>query len=117
MNEFGTHYIKSAELGSMYGQQTQFTFDTWEELENNKIDVKLYAEFSAMKSVNIAPNANTSIGWNETNFRTWMSKQQDQKTYLRGAKPMDGDTKAWYNLVIEVPKVSSIPPSAVNIMV
>ena len=88
----------------MYGQQTQFTFDTWKELENNKIDVKLYAEFSAMKSVNIAPNANTSIGWNETNFRTWMSKQEDQKTYLRGAKTIDGDTKAWYNLVIEVPK-------------
>ena len=34
-----------------------------------------------------------------------MSKQEDQKTYLRGAKPIDGDTKAWYNLVIEVPKI------------
>ena len=43
---FGTHYIKKVHMGAMFGEQTEFSKESWHQLEERKINVDAAAEFS-----------------------------------------------------------------------
>ena len=68
--------------------------------ESQQIDVTLFADFHAMKSVGM--ETNTSTSWNQTSYETWQKSSKELKVYAIGAKPPNGDVSQWQGLVVEV---------------
>jgi len=101
ISSFGTQYVKRATLGATYGEQSEYTYDSWLDLESKQIDVKLFANFHAMKSVGM--ETNTSTSWNQTSYETWQKSKKELKVYAIGAKPPSGDVSQWQGLVVEEP--------------
>ena len=101
LDSFGTHYIKRADMGAIYGQQSMFTQEDWMEMEKIGIDIKLYADYSAMDSVgfNLSLNTNYNQKWNET----WRETKKAIMSYSYGAPPpSSGDEDEWHGLVVDV---------------
>ena len=74
--------------------------------ESQQIDVKLFANFHAMKSVGM--ETNTSTSWNQTSYETWQKSKKELKVYAIGAKPPSGDVSQWQGLVVEVTFLPSL---------
>ena len=44
--EFGTHFVKRAHLGAMYGEQLEISAESWSNMVNTGIDIKASASYS-----------------------------------------------------------------------
>ena len=65
INNYGTHYISSATIGSLYGEQSLISRESYFEMITKGIDVELYAGFSAIGSIN------PSFDYNQTESETF----------------------------------------------
>ena len=45
-DEFGTHFVKIAHLGAMYGEQSDISAESWNKMVNTGIDIKASASYS-----------------------------------------------------------------------
>ena len=101
VNSFGTHYVKHADMGAIYGQQSMFTLESWIEMEQKGIDVGLYADFSAMDSIGF--NLSISTNFNQKWYETWTQTKKELMAYSFGAPPpSSGSEEEWQQLVIDV---------------
>ena len=69
INNYGTHYISSATIGSLYGEQSLLSRESYFEMVTKGIDVELYAGFSAIGSIN------PSFDYNQTESETFKKVQ------------------------------------------
>ena len=51
---FGTHYVTHANMGSMYGQQSEITYENWSKMISDGLDIGAYAKFGALGSANFS---------------------------------------------------------------
>ena len=65
INNYGTHYISSATIGSLYGEQSLISRESYFEMVTKGIDFELYAAFSAIGSIN------PSFDYNQTESETF----------------------------------------------
>ena len=101
VDSFGTHYIKDADMGAIYGQQSMFTQDGWMNMERKGIDIGLYADYSAMDSVGF--NLSMSTSFNQKWYEEWTEIKKEIMSYSYGAPPpLSGDDSEWHRLVIDV---------------
>ena len=45
-DEFGTHFVKKAHLGAMYGEQSEISAKSWNKMVDTGIDIKASASYS-----------------------------------------------------------------------
>ena len=62
INKYGTHYISEAKMGSYYVQQSMLSRNSYFEMVLNGIDIKVYAGFSAVGSINPSFEYNQTEG-------------------------------------------------------
>ena len=55
VNEFGTHYVKHANMGAFYGMQSEISHDNWYKMVNNGFDIGLYASYGAKALLSVLP--------------------------------------------------------------
>ena len=46
INTFGTHYIKEANMGALYGQQSTISAESWGRMVNQDLDISASASAS-----------------------------------------------------------------------
>ena len=46
INTFGTHYIKEANMGALYGQQSTISSESWGRMVNQDLDISASAGYS-----------------------------------------------------------------------
>ena len=46
INTFGTHYIKEANMGALYGQQSTISAESWGRMVNQDLDIIASAGYS-----------------------------------------------------------------------
>ena len=108
IDNYGTHYIKQADMGALFGEQTMISTESYNKMVSDGVNVGLYAGFSAMA------NVNSSFGWNATESEYFYQYTKEQQIYSKGAippsnlKPLD-----WMKMTYEEPmtmrmKVASI---------
>ena len=100
LNAFGTHFVRHADMGALYGQQSLFTYDSYTQMEMDYTSVYLYADFSAMKAVGI--NVSLENGYNETKYSNYVKSRNRLDSYIFGAVPPGKDEQHWLELTIEV---------------
>ena len=49
INTFGTHYIKEANMGALYGQQSTISSESWGRMVNQDLDISASAGYSGEK--------------------------------------------------------------------
>ena len=97
IDEFGTHYLKHADMGAMYGLQSEFTYTYWEKLEKEGIDVSSFVEIDGLLNIGV------NISHDSTAYETFTKYRTEVSKYVYGAPPPSGDDdEFWHNLVIEV---------------
>ena len=87
-------------MGSLYGHQTEFSFESYSKLVTNSIDIGLYADFSAMKAVGV--NVSLNFNYNKTKFDAWTKERTQETVYSFGAVPPGDDVLAWMGKTVEV---------------
>ena len=98
LNTFGTHYVRQATMGALFGQQTEITFDSWSHMVSDGIDIGAYANFGAIASVN------ASLNYNNTASEYWTENTVERRIYSRGAAPpTDGNGQSWMQNTITEP--------------
>ena len=45
---FGTHYIKTANMGATYGQQSEISSKSWKQMEEKEVNIGASAGYSGM---------------------------------------------------------------------
>jgi len=100
-DEFGTHFVKKAHLGAMYGEQSEISAKSWNKMVDTGIDIKTSASYSGSFSVNA-----DLVNENEKKRgETFRSNTKNQRYYTRGkAPPADGNKDKWANGGIEEPQ-------------
>ena len=46
IENFGTHYIKQADMGALYGQQSQVSSESWGKMTDEEISISVSAGYS-----------------------------------------------------------------------
>ena len=81
IKKYGTHYISTATIGSIYGEESLISREAYFEMITSGINVELYAGFSAIGSIN------PSFEYNQTQSEIFKLHTQEQLIYSRGATP------------------------------
>ena len=53
VQEYGTHFLKTTNIGARYTEETEITTENQDNLEGNNINIKLAASYSAIASLGI----------------------------------------------------------------
>merc|ERR1719343_1985631 len=100
IREFGTHFLSTAQMGGMYGEETQFTKDQYNDMKATKSNWWITAQASFMVSIKAGLASATD----------WMSKDFFEKysmktlKYSLGARPpQSGDVTQWLTDTIAQP--------------
>jgi len=106
VEEFGTHFVKKMNMGSLYGVQSFMSNETRKELEKKGIDIELSASISVGVDMGTQadPNATIEAGF-ESSFEYKKSSTIDKQfnehvskksLYSRGSKPpANGNVNSW----------------------
>ena len=46
ISTFGTHYVRSANMGATYGQQSEISSSSWKKMEDSDVNIKASAGYS-----------------------------------------------------------------------
>lgn len=91
VQEFGTHYVKQATMGSLFGEQTYFTTDAWMAMAEQSINVELAASASGLY---VSGNLEAALDYSQSQMNTFRSSAEKRSVYARGAKPpANGDVQ------------------------
>ena len=105
IKSFGTHYVKEANMGALYGQQSSISSESWGKMVEQGIKIGVSAGYSGKFSVN-AESLTESETKKAQNFR---KECKSQKLYSTGkAPPLDGKPESWMNSVISSPQPLTI---------
>jgi len=98
---YGTHYIKKAHLGAVYGQQSSISKSKWSDLERTEIDIKAAANYNGRFNLNVEGGTKK-----ETELaKTFENAVEKHKKYFFGQKPpKDGNVSTWINMVKAEPQ-------------
>lgn len=98
---FGTHYVKSATLGALFGQQSEITASAWAKMTEDKVDIKAAAGYSGF---GVAFNANFSHDSDKEEAEQFAKQTTSQLVYSIGsAPPTDKNELTWANSAIQSP--------------
>lgn len=115
VREYGTHYVKKATMGALYGQQSFLTWEKRFELERQKIDVNVAAEASVLSLAQGGWSVDTGIS--SEAVKQFESSREQESLYTRGAlPPPDGNINTWFESVgrdpapisLEVERIDSL---------
>jgi hypothetical protein len=100
VKEFGTHYVASADMGGVYGQETEFTSESYTDMVSSLFKWSLHAKASFI--VSIGAHAGSRQETSRSNiFKSYSSSQH---TYSVGSKPpKTGNLSDWVNQVLVSP--------------
>ena len=102
LEEFGTHYVTSASMGAMYGEQSFVSESGVRELEKQGLTLSASAKASGYGS---SLEASGMVS-EETEKLTAFRKVATSRTaYSRGSKiPVEGGSRKWANSIFENPQ-------------
>ena len=98
-------------MGSLYGHQTIFSFESYSKMVSNDIDIGLYADFSAMEAIGV--NVSLNFNYNKTKFEEWKKERNQELVYSFGAVPPGEDELEWMRQTVEVIILKFILPSEI----
>ncbi|CAK0850893.1 unnamed protein product [Prorocentrum cordatum] len=105
IGEFGTHFLSSAQLGGMYGEETEFTHDQYNSMKAAKSDWWMAAQASFVVSVDAGMASQSD----------WMSKEffdkystTTRKYSLGSMPPQGGDPEVWLSQTMKQPVPTSM---------
>jgi hypothetical protein len=100
VKEFGTHYVVSADMGGVYGQQTEFTWESYADMVSSLSDWSMYAQASFIVSISAHTGGQHEKEWSKA-FKSYSSSQH---VYTEGSKPPEtGKLEDWANHVLDSP--------------
>ena len=98
--EFGTHFLASAQLGGMYGKETEFTHDQYNNMNAASSNWSLAAQASFIATIKAGVGSDKNIL--SKDFFDRYSKAS--RTYSVGAKPPSkGGPETWLSTAIDKP--------------
>jgi hypothetical protein len=83
VQQYGTHYVVSADMGAVYGQQTEFTWERYTDMVSLLSDWSLYAKASFILSI----TASAGSGLQKNQSKTFESYISSRSVYSLGSKP------------------------------
>jgi hypothetical protein len=101
IEEYGTHFVDSMVMGSMFGQQSKFSSSAWTTMESSGLDISLAARYSGFGAT-----ASGSFQTDDEKQKAQQFEQQSsgQSLYSIGAAPpSDNSATTWMAQVVENP--------------
>lgn len=95
IDEFGTHYLKSANMGSTWGESSILTESSVSKLQSEGVNVKAAAKYSAMS---YSMGASLNLDKESEEKMSEFQSNAEQHVYSRGERPRDND-KDWASTV------------------
>mmetsp|Transcript_30678 Transcript_30678/g.86098 ORF Transcript_30678/g.86098 Transcript_30678/m.86098 type:complete len:608 (-) Transcript_30678:550-2373(-) len=99
IGRFGTHFLSSAQLGGMYGEETEFTRDKYNDMKATKSDWFVNAQASFV--VSIKAGAASETDWNSKDF--FDKYVTNTRKYTLGSAPQTWDVDNWLTDTIHKP--------------
>jgi hypothetical protein len=94
IREFGTHYVVSADMGGVYGQQTEFKRESYADMISSSFDWSMYAQASFIVSI----SAQAGSDHDKNLSKIFQSYSSSQYVYSLGSKPpASGKLLDWVN--------------------
>jgi hypothetical protein len=105
IGEFGTHFVTTAQMGGMYGEETQFTEQEYKDVRSVESEWSLAAKASFL--VSIAAGTTTEANWNKSE---WYHKHSTKtmKYSLGSMPPSSGTVVQWHHDTVEKPVPTSM---------
>jgi len=101
IRNFGTHHIKSADMGALYGQQSSISKENWSKMVGNGVNIGASAGYSGLFSV----SASAMYDNQKKEAEDFKKETQEQKIYSLGkVPPANGDSFEWMARVTEEPQ-------------
>ena len=105
IKSFGTHYVKEANMGALYGQQSSISSESWGKMVEQGIKIDVSAGYSGAFSV----NAKSMTDDERKKAQNFQKECKSQKLYSTGkAPPQDGKPESWMSSVISSPQPLTI---------
>ncbi|CAK0868819.1 unnamed protein product, partial [Prorocentrum cordatum] len=99
IGEFGTHFLSSVQMGGMYGEETEFTRDKYNDMKATKSDWFVNAQASFV--VSIKAGAASETDWNSKDF--FDKYVTNTRKYTLGSAPQTWDVDNWLTDTIHKP--------------
>jgi len=90
--EFGTHFLSSATLGAMYGEEAEFTQEQYNNMKAAKNDWSVWAEASFIVSIKAGVSSKRDLISKEF-FNNY--SMTTRKYRMGSMPPQDGDEETW----------------------
>lgn len=101
IGEFGTHVLRTADMGGRYGQKSQFTNTSWERYSKTSRNIRIDAAASAYGA---SAAAGTMSQQQKEDAATFESYTVHQGLFVTGSQfPADGQAVTWANSAITEP--------------
>ena len=101
IRSFGTHYLKKATMGSVFGQQSELTAESWSKMVQDGVSVGASAGFSGY---GVTAAASQQVTKEKTAAENFKKETKEQRVYSHGAAPpADGNAETWMQNTISDP--------------
>jgi hypothetical protein len=97
---YGTHFVSSTIMGSMYGEQSKFTASAWRKMESSGLNIKVAASYSGF----VSAAASVATDQQKEKAEQFKTNSTEQVLYSLGSKPpTDGEVQTWMSQVVKDP--------------
>jgi len=101
IDQYGTHYVSSVIMGSMFGQQSKFTSSAWTRMESSHLNINAVAGFSCW---NVSASASYMSDEQKKQAEEFSQESTEQLLYSIGAAPPgDNQPSTWMSQVKDNP--------------